>query len=263
MSGTIGVIVAHDDVRVAEEVAEVLEAAPDLFVAASSVASAMPGHVVVAGGEALATLRSLDAPLVALAGGEPIRAARAALAAGATDLLSWPADAARLAGSIRRAASGRASVAPRGRVVAVAGARGGLGVSVLCAAIASASPGAIVLDLDAGAGQRAFLDEPPRRTMSDLTDPAPEDLEAALVEHPGGARCLHAAAGVEPSARAVHAVLRAARGSAAITVVDAGRCHAPGARAAFGAADSRIVVAGNDVSSVRSGIDLAGDATML
>jgi Flp pilus assembly CpaE family ATPase len=262
---SVGVIVAHHDARVAEQVAEVLEAAPDLFVAAASTSSALPGHVVVAGGEALVSLRTPDAPVIALAASDDaITSARAALAAGATDLILWPAEAERLAGAIRRASSGRTEPALRGRVVAVAGARGGLGVSSACAAIAATVGGeAIVVDLDAGAGQRAFCDDEQHRTTLDFTDPSPEEVEGALAGHPGGARCLHGTRGSEPSARGVHGVLRGLRALARVCVADVGRALSPGARAAYEHADVRVLLVGNDVPSVRGGVPLARDAHLV
>ena len=73
---SLGVVVAHDDGAVIEQIAGVLEVAPGLFVA-TSLEAARAGHVVVAGGEALVTARHVEQPLVALASDDPVRAARA------------------------------------------------------------------------------------------------------------------------------------------------------------------------------------------
>jgi len=77
---SLGVVVAHDDRAVIEQIAGVLEAIPDLFVAATSIEAARPGNVVVAGGEMLFTARHVPHPLVAVAFDDPVRTARAALA---------------------------------------------------------------------------------------------------------------------------------------------------------------------------------------
>jgi len=64
---SLGVVVAHDDRDVIEQIAGVLEAIPDLFVAATSLDEARAGNVVVAGGEILFNARHLSHPLVAVA----------------------------------------------------------------------------------------------------------------------------------------------------------------------------------------------------
>lgn len=243
-SASIGVVVAHDVPRTVEEVAEVLEASPDLFVAGVSPAAA-GGQVVVAGGAALAAFRPGSGPLVALAGPDAIADARAALAAGAADIVRWPQEADRLAGAVRRAAG----AVTRGRVIAVAGARGGSGASTAAAAIAAALDEAVVVDLEGG--QRALVEADPGPPPDLGPDPSPDRVEAALVPHVGGARCLHA-----PPASSVHAVLRAARAIARVALVDCGRARDGAARAAFGSADARLVLVPNDVAGVRGALAL-------
>jgi len=134
---SLGVVVAHDDRAVIEQIAGVLEAIPDLFVAATSIDRARAGNVVVAGGEVLFTARHLPHPLVAVAFDDPVRTARAALAAGARELIRWPDESDRLAAAVRRAASNGHAPPGEGVVVAVAGARGGLGTSTTVAALAA------------------------------------------------------------------------------------------------------------------------------
>lgn len=261
MPESIGVVVAHDDRAVVEAVAEALESEPGLFVVATS-PGAGAGQVLVAGGQALAALRATARPLVALAGDDAIRAARAALAAGARDIVRWPEEAARLPSAIREAAATPASAAS-GRVVAVAGARGGAGTTLVAAALASALGDALVLDLDVfGAGQRGLAPEEPIRTIEDLrpslADCARDALEAAVAPHAGGSRALHAVPGSAPLAPpAVHGLLRAARGLARWVIVDHGRAADPGALAGLAAADERVVVLANDVASIRGARALA------
>src|SRR5438128_1404680 len=151
---SLGVVVAHDDRFVIEQIAGVLEAVPGLFVAATSLDSARAGHVVVAGGEALVTARHVEQPLVALASDDPVRAARAALAAGARELIRWPEESDRLPAAILRAAA--VDRAPRGDgvMIAVAGARGGVGTSSIAAMLGASLTDCLVIDLDTvSAGQ--------------------------------------------------------------------------------------------------------------
>jgi Flp pilus assembly CpaE family ATPase len=253
----IGVVVAHDDARTIELVAESIESAPDLYVAATSTdAVAHAGYVVVAGGESLVTLRACGAPLVALA--TDIRTARAALRARARDLIYWPDDEDRLHGAIRRAAAERERASSSGRVVAVVGARGGVGTSVVADLLAVALGDAILLDLDAPArGRRAFApDEAPARTMASLraslADLSADVLDATFARGPGAARTLYADASAGPlTPPQAHGLLRASRELGGVTVVDAARCADAGARAAAATADVRLVVVANDVASVR------------
>ncbi|HEV2685034.1 MAG TPA: hypothetical protein VGW79_00200 [Actinomycetota bacterium] len=254
---SLGVVVVHDDRDVTEQIAGVLEAAPDLFVAATSLAAARAGNVVVAGGEVLFNARNLQQPLVAVACDDPVRTARAALAAGARELIRWPDESDRLAPAVRRAASNGHHETGIGVVIAVAGARGGVGTSTLVASLASALGDAIVLDLDTvGAGQRAFARTPPARTLDEilpaLADIDPSGLAASLVSHAGGTRALHASvSGLEPDVRELNGLLRAARGCARFAVIDCGRGVSPAAVLAARNADARIIVAADDVASIR------------
>jgi len=142
-------------------------------------------------------------------------------------------------------------------VIAVAGARGGVGTSTFVALLAAALGDAIVLDLDPiGAGQRAFSPVPPARTLDEmlpsLADIDPEGLAASLVPHAGGTRALHASAtGLEPEVRELNGLLRAARGCARFTVIDCGRGAATAGVLAAKNADARIVVVADDVASIR------------
>jgi len=254
---SLGVVVAHDDRIVIEQIAGVLEAVPGLFVAATSLESARAGHVVVAGGEALVTARNVEQPLVALASDDSVRAARAALAAGARELIRWPDESDRLPAAILRAAA--VDRAPRGDgvVIAVAGARGGVGTSVVVAMLGASLADCLVIDLDTvSAGQRAFAAAGEIRTLHDLllslADLSPDALGSALVPHPGGARALHAQPfGDEPTVPQLNGLLRSARAWARFTVLDCGRGSTEAARVAARGADLRIIVVADDVASIR------------
>ena len=245
----IGVVVLHDDPAVARAVGETIDAAADLFVAGISASSR--GAVLVAGGPSLAGLDDPNAPLVALADGDLIGAARAALALGARDLLQWPSEAHRLPDAVRAAARPQTPDAPAHLLTAVAGARGGLGVSTAVAVLAARTADAIALDLDPGAGQRAFAREEPSRTIADVAGLAPGAVEAALADHTGGARCLHAPpAAPPPDPAAARGLVRAARRLGPV-VADCGRGMHAGQRAVLEVATTRVLICGDDVASVR------------
>lgn len=261
----IGVVLAHDDVTVLEEVARTLEAAPDLFVAGTSPDAVAFADVVVAGGASLDGMRTEPSarPVVALADGDAIRAARSALAAGAREILRWPEERERLAFAIRAAArTARPEPARRaaGRVTAVIGARGGVGTSTLAAALASAFVSgkreAIVLDLDPGAGQGTFQADEPERIVSDLgaalEDLTPDALRQALAPHASGALCGYGRPfGPQPGPAAARGLVRAARAAAAITVADLGRGATDADLLVAAEADARLVVVTPDVTAVR------------
>jgi Flp pilus assembly CpaE family ATPase len=262
----IGVVLAHDDTRVREEIAKTLETVPDLFVAGTSPDAVAFADVVVAGGASLDALRAEPPPrpVVVLADGDAIRAARAALAAGASEILRWPDERDRLAFAIRAAAhTARPEPARRaaGRVVAVMGARGGVGTSTLAAALASAfvarKRDAIVLDLDpVGAGQGTFHAGEPERVLGDLgtalDDLTPDALRQALAPHASGALCAYGRPfGPAPGPAAARGLVRAARAAAAITVADLGRAASDADLVVAAEAGARLVLVTADVAAVR------------
>lgn len=263
---SLGVVVAHDDRDVTEQIAGVLEAAPDLFVAATSLAAARAGNVIVAGGEVLFTARHVPHPLVAVAFDDPVRAARAAIAAGARELIRWPDESDRLASAVRRAASNGHHESGDGVVIAVAGARGGVGTTTTVATLAAVLGDAVVIDLDTiGLGQRAFAPAGDEGTIDDLLtslpDIDPDALVPHLVAHAGEVRALHASvSGAQLGAREINGLLRAARGCARFTVIDCARGRSTDARIAARTADIRIVVASDDVASIRGAKRLLDDA---
>ena len=253
MAQNLGVVVAHDDRAVTEQIAGILEATPGMFVAAMSLDAARAGHVVVAGGEVLITVPRMPNPLVALAGGDAVRAARAALAAGARELIRWPEEADRLTAAIARAASGTSGARGDGVVIAVAGARGGVGTTTIVAQLASAATDSIVIDLDASSGgQRLFARDGETRSLDDVfqgDEVTLDSLERCLVPHVAATRALHA--GRELSPPRVNSLLTAARSCTRAIVIDCGRGVSTAAIVAAARADHRIIVAADDVSSIR------------
>ncbi len=247
---SIGVVVLHDDDGVVRAVGESVESSAGLFVAGTSPGAT--GQVVVAGGRYLDEAPG-GAPVVALADGDALGAARAALAIAARDIIRWPDEAERLSGAIRRAAGGADTRREPGTVIAVAGARGGVGTSTVAALLGARLRESVILDLDGG-GQRGLSAEDPARTTDDLTDVDPERLAGALVPHAGGSRALHA--GAAPVGDRARALTTAARRVAPVVVADLGRALDPGADRVIEAATRRVLVAGDDVGSVRGGTSL-------
>lgn len=239
MSG-IGVVVAHDDLAVVRAVAEVVDASGDLFVAGVDLEADTGATVCVAGGEALQRARPGPRAVVALVrDGDEIRAARAALAVGAREIVRWPAESFRLVGAIRLAADAAGAATVETRVTAVIGARGGVGTTTVTLALAVAAGSSIAIDL-AGGGLDVLLDDPiPSTPLSVVT---PDVLEGALEPLVASARVLRA--GRVPSEHAE--VVRAARGVTANVVLDGGRSAATAA-----IADAVVVVLADDVASAR------------
>src|SRR5207253_1241630 len=109
-------------------------------------------------------------------------------AAGARELIRWPDESDRLPAAVRRAASNGHHETGDGIVIAVAGARGGVGTSVFVAALAAVlaaeSGRAIVVDLDAvGMGQRAFAPPGEAGTVDDLLASLPDIDPDGLTSH--------------------------------------------------------------------------------
>lgn len=247
---TIGVVVLHHDRSVVEQVAEAIEGESDLFVAATSLEAGARASVVIAGGEPLHACRDVALPLVALAEDEPVRAARAALAAGARDIIRWPHESDRLGHAARRAAAPAPAAGRGAPLIAVVGARGGLGTSTLAAMIAGTLEDALLIDLDGG--QRTFTEDAQQVRLP--ADPDPEVVRALAAAHVGTARALHVGGQIDPPA--ARGLFRAARQAAAAVVVDAGRARCPDA-------DLTVLVTGCDVASVRAAKRLLDDATLV
>jgi Flp pilus assembly CpaE family ATPase len=251
----IGVAVAHDDASIVRAVGEVLEAAPDLFVAGTSPEA---GMVVVAGGDALASMVRSERPVVALAENGSIGTARAAVTIGARDLIRWPDEAELLPGAIRRAFAPASRAEHAAPVIAVVGARGGVGTSAIASLLAIRIAGAVLVDLDpAGGGARAYCrdDDPPTwERLAGLDDVREDVLDAVLVPH-GASRALHAPR-LAPPPRAAHAMVRAARALGSGVILDCGRGADPVQAEVIAGAEARLLVAADDLASVRGALAL-------
>jgi pilus assembly protein CpaE len=195
---------------------------------------------------------------------------RAAVAAGARGLLTWPDDAADLGGElVRLSAPHRDRPAAAGTVVAVTGVQGGVGTTTVAVHLAGAwarwgNAPVLLIDLAGGLGFRLDLDP----------DAPGWDVAAAMAEGPDGAIAPGVLAepwpglgvlpapdtpvsGPMPEPDTVRAVLHAARAAGGVTVVDVGLGAGPAGAVATGAADVLLAVARSDSAGARRLLALA------
>ncbi|MCA1831288.1 MAG: hypothetical protein ABR548_14545 [Actinomycetota bacterium] len=243
---SVGVAILHDDVRVLDEVAHLVDRTGGLHVA--GLGETADADVVLIGGTALASFTRNGSGVVVLSTGEPLADARAGFALGAVGLLRWPDDAEALGRLVAgaAAASTEGSDADRAPCIGVIGARGGAGVSVVAALLARAIAGSILCDFDfAGAGQLAFAAEDAGASFARVAAvPTPDVVAEACEPHAAG-RALLVRAGTPAAPDAVlEAVVDAARRSAAAVVVDAGSRQMPFSPA--------VLVCADDLASLRA-----------
>lgn len=200
-----------------------------------------------------------------------------AMEAGARSVLSLPlsveetaarlASAVTLARSLRRALSGEAdAMVGGGRLVVLAGAKGGVGTTTLAihlALLAGRSDGLRVclVDLDLQAGDvSAFFDLTSERGVVDLAEAAedlsPRAIADACFVHASGLRLLLAPAegerGEEVRRPAARAMLAALRSRFDLVVVDVGTIMTAAGAEAVNLADVALVVVTPDVLSLRA-----------
>lgn len=197
-----------------------------------------------------------------------LAAHRAAMAAGARGLVELPAESGTLARTVVEAgltARGAATAAEAGRVVAVCAARGGAGASSVAAALAAAA-GGLLVDLAPGFDAAARrLGCAPARTIADLAAlggaVGSEAVSQVASRHPTGMRLL--AAPPDPEAFSLlspdlgPALVRAARATAPLSVIDIGVPVAELAGRTAAAADRILIVTTPDVRSVAAASCLA------
>ena len=269
MSGERRCLVVGGDSAVAAGVAAVIESAPGLVCGgvlepAAAISGLRPVcDVIVACDAAGQTAIELAAPLIRTCGGVPVIVAtaapdigahRAALAVGARGVLGLPPDADELVRSVGSAAGARREQDSRGqagRVVAICGAKGGCGVSVLATSVARASRG-LLIDMGGGfddAAQR--LGCAPRRSLADvagLDDALSADALRSLVcTHPDGmqlvARSADPGATEMVSPELARALVRESRAVAALTLTDLGVATGEHTLAVAVSADRLLLVA--------------------
>ena len=218
-----------------------------------------------------------EAGLVLIADDTP-ELLRAAMQAGLRDVVSLPLSLEQLEGSVRAAAQWSralrdrvageesAAVALGGRLIAVAGAKGGVGTTTvalqLALAAVRAAPGrpVCVVDFDLQKGDlRAFLDLPHRRSSVDLVEVAAEisvrHLQETLYTHKEGFRVLLAPdegeRGEEIDSGVARAVLNAVKARHALTVVDLGAQVSEASAIGAEIANQVVIVTTPDVVSLR------------
>ncbi|MEA5052511.1 MAG: AAA family ATPase, partial [Propionicimonas sp.] len=153
----------------------------------------------------------------------------------------------------------------RGRILALAGAKGGVGVSVLAALLATRAAGegqtVCLVDLDLRAGDLAFLcGVSPRRSVADLAGLAGDltirGIREVVVDVPAGFALLAAPDRVEQSeevtAQAVRQILHELRRNFSLVVVDTGSVLDDPRAVALEVADEVLLVANCELISIRA-----------
>ncbi len=203
---------------------------------------------------------------------------RAAMQAGLRDVVSLPLSLEQLESSVRAAAQWSRTLRERvtgeesaagglgGRLIAVAGAKGGVGTTTVALQLALAAiramPGrpVCVVDFDLQKGDlRAFLDLPHRRSVVDLVEVASEisvrHLQETLYTHGEGFRVLLAPEegerAEEIDSGVARSVLNAVRARHALTVVDLGAEVSEAGAIGAEIANGVVVVTTPDVVSLR------------
>ena len=253
---SIGVAVAHPDPGIADELVHAVEAEPDLYLALDPEKAA----VVLAGAPSMTSIP--PQPGVALVGvsadHDLAAVARVALRCRAHDVLDWPEERGSFRTIVREAAA-RARLGAAGadgRIVAVAGARGGAGTTTVTAMLARAISDAVVVDLDfVGAGQAAFLAEGAEPAFADvlaaIDDLDPRAFASALVPHAAGRALCITPRSRPPDTTQTQRLVALLRASVPLAVCDLGRAETDAARAVLDVADAMLIVCTPDVASMR------------
>ncbi|MDR1766981.1 MAG: AAA family ATPase [Propionibacteriaceae bacterium] len=221
---------------------------------------------------------ALNAPTTAVlvVGGREVRLA-AMVAAGARGLLVLPLSLQDVQAQLDNAAAWSRSLRDhlggdgfgrqpeRGRLVAVAGAKGGVGCSLLSTAVAVAATrmgqSTCLVDLDSRAGNLGFYcGVAPRRTIADLAELVQDltirGIREVAVQVPAGFVLLAAPAEVERaddvSAGLVRQLLGELRRHYDLVVVDCGSGLDDAKAVALEAADDAFLVVGCDLVSIRA-----------
>lgn len=207
---------------------------------------------------------------------------RGAMEAGVRDVVATPLSVDRLTAAVQSAAAWSATVrarmrpsaeaarpAFRGRMIAVAGAKGGVGATTLATQLAldlvrrdrDRGLSVCLVDLDLQAGDvRAYLDLEHRRSVSDLLPVANElttrHLEEGLFAHESGLRVLlpppRGEDADDVTTDAARRILGGIRSRFDLTVVDVGSHLTLGGAVALELADDVLLAVTPDVVSIRA-----------
>lgn len=209
--------------------------------------------------------------VVVLAGGQPTtRAWQAGVAVGAQRVLALPAEGNDLVAELAEAGESVRDGARHGDVIAVIGARGGAGASLLATALAQQAGEALLVDLDAWGGGIDLLvgtesaaglrwcdlaQHSGRLTWPALREALPRQRGVSVLS---GARLGDAGRGAtEVDAGTVDAVVDAGRRGGVTVVCDLPRVPTDPAETALSAADLVVVVCSCDVRSCAAGAAIA------
>jgi pilus assembly protein CpaE len=253
---SIGVAVAHPDPGIADELVHAVEAEPDLYLALDPEKAA----VLLAGARTLGSLAPHSGVAVVGVSADHDLAvvAREALRCRAHDVLSWPGERDSFRAIVRDAAA-RArldAAGADGKIVAVAGARGGAGTTTIAAMLARAISDSAVVDLDGvGAGQAAFLADGAEPTFGDvlaaIEDLDPRAFVSAFTPHAAGRGLCVAPRSTPPDRAQAERLIALLRASVPLAVCDLGRAGGDASRVILEAADETLVVCAPDVTSMR------------
>jgi pilus assembly protein CpaE len=205
-----------------------------------------------------------ERPAIVIARSAGVDTYRRALAAGARGVLALPAVPAALGDALAEAAmaAGMTMTAVEGRVVAVAGAKGGTGTTAIALALARLAGGLLVDLSGSRASLAALIGCRSDRSLADLAhvgDGLAAAVETAAIPHPCGLRLLPGPAGPE-----VLAALPAGFAAALVhdlrmttnAVVDAGTAAFPAAWEAVTSSDRALVVVTPDSQAAAAGREL-------
>jgi pilus assembly protein CpaE len=238
----------------ASGVGDLLEGGPDLLVASPSMARDGAG-------------REASVPLLLIAEKLTVPILRGAIRARASCAFGWPDERQQLMRTITQAQPRRShDESGRGRVIAIYGARGGIGTTFvathLAAFLADGGIRTVLVDLDASSADVAIalgigVDEAPR-TIADLIpvmrELAPDHLEDALYRHQRGFSALLGSQDVMGSAAVPTALFQACiallAGAYHAVVLHAPRAIGEAVRRGLGLADEVVVLTGLDAFSL-------------
>ncbi|GFG71052.1 hypothetical protein MSEN_27720 [Mycolicibacter senuensis] len=204
------------------------------------------------------------AHVIVVTGAQPGAASwQGAVAIGAQRVLTVPADSDELVAELAEAAAAVRDGGRRGEAIAVIGARGGAGASLLATALAQRAGDALLVDLDAWGGGIDLLagtEHAAGLRWCDLTAQTGRLTWPALREALPRQRGVSVLAGArrdqqprEIDAGAVDAVVEAGRRGGVTVVCDLPRALTDPVETALGAADLVVVVSPCDVRSCAAG----------
>lgn len=278
MENVSRVVLGLEEPEIAEEVmhfldrsgrARVVATASDERQLAEAIRQLEPDAIVASPGLVRSTTSMDGSVLLAVDTVETVGVLRGALRAGARGFYLWPNERDQLAGATARALrSTDRAVGRRGLVLAVYGARGGVGTTFLAThlaeALAKRGRACVLVDLDLQfADVTHAIGVPSDEPVRTLTDLAPlvdelttEHLDEILWTHPGGFRVL-LAPGEEDAASSMEAgtvqrCIEAIAWSAEVVVLHVPRGIDGLTRAVLGMADRVVIVLTLDVLSFRA-----------